>query len=59
MLLLIINNNIIDKFKLESSWFIPNQNFAYSFLKDLTFLKIKENSANGNKSLFFFKHLAS
>lgn len=58
MLLLIINN-IIDKFKLKSSWFIPNQTFAYSFLKDLTFLKIKENSANGNKSLFFFKHLTA
>ena len=41
-----------NKFKLESSWFIPNQNFAYSFLKDLTFLKIKANSAKGNKSLF-------
>ena len=41
-----------NKFKLESSWFIPNQDFAYSFLKDLTFLKIKANSAKGNKILF-------
>ena len=36
------------------------RNFTvYSFFKDLTFLKIKANSAKGNKSLFFFKHLTS